>query len=78
MAPITDRDVAQLKSEVARLERRVAELEGKTGGSSSAPKTVAEKMRMVLMGPPGAGKATTIGNSLQWCGACERNGTTLC
>jgi len=56
MAPITDQDVAELKSLVAKLERRVAELESTTGGSSSAPKSTTERMRMVLMGPPGAGK----------------------
>ena len=54
MAPITDQDVSELKSLVARLERRVHELEAKAG--ISPPKTVSEQMRLVLMGPPGAGK----------------------
>jgi hypothetical protein len=61
MAPITDQDVADLKSLVAKLEARVAELEGKAsgakaGGSSTGLKASAsERMRLVLMGPPGAG-----------------------
>jgi hypothetical protein len=54
MAPITDQDAADLKGLVARLEKRVQELEAKAG--LSTPKTAAERMRMVLMGPPGAGK----------------------
>lgn len=54
MAPITDVDVSDLKRLVARLENRVHELEAKAG--ISAPKSASERMRMVLMGPPGAGK----------------------
>jgi hypothetical protein len=53
MAPITDQDVSELKNLVTRLEKRVHELEAKAGISS--PKTVGERMRLVLMGPPGAG-----------------------
>ena len=56
MAPITDRDVADLKSLVAKLEARVSELETKSGGGSAPrPASSAERMRLVLMGPPGAG-----------------------
>ncbi|KAF2672146.1 adenylate kinase 1 [Microthyrium microscopicum] len=58
MAPITDQDVSDLKSLVSRLEARVSELEGKATGGSSQPKGAAERMRLVLMGPPGAGKGT--------------------
>jgi adenylate kinase len=52
MAPITDQVVDDLKSLVAKLEKRVAELESKAGGGT---RTSTEQMRMVLMGPPGAG-----------------------
>lgn len=55
MAPITDSDVVQLKSLVAKLEHRVAELEGKAGGAPSKSAGATEQMRMILMGPPGAG-----------------------
>jgi len=56
MSPITDTAVSDLKDLVARLERRVHELETKAG--LKAPTTSSERMRMVLMGPPGAGKGT--------------------
>jgi len=52
MAPITDEIVTDLKSTIARLEKRIEELETRlTGGSQGS-------MRMILMGPPGAGKGT--------------------
>ena len=44
-------EIASLKSMVATLENRVLELEGK------AKKGLSSSMRMVLMGPPGAGMA---------------------
>ncbi|KAJ9630857.1 ATP-binding protein [Taxawa tesnikishii (nom. ined.)] len=40
---------------VAELE---AKLEGKSGGQSAVSQSPAEGMRMILMGPPGAGKGT--------------------
>lgn len=53
MAP-TDELVGTLKSTINTLENRVAELEarlaGKAGGGSGG-----DGMRMILMGPPGAG-----------------------
>ncbi|KAK5003885.1 adenylate kinase, partial [Cryomyces antarcticus] len=61
MAPITDQIVDELKSLVNKLESRVVELENKLHGGSgagSAPATPADTMRMILMGPPGAGKGT--------------------
>lgn len=55
MAPVTDSVVDDLKSLVSRLEHRITELENKlTGHASSAP-TSQESIRMILMGPPGAG-----------------------
>ncbi|TKA66780.1 Adenylate kinase, partial [Cryomyces minteri] len=61
MAPITDQIVDELKSLVNKLESRVVELENKLHGGSgagSASVNPADTMRMILMGPPGAGKGT--------------------
>lgn len=56
MAPTKDDVVDSLKSIIHDLEARVIQLEQKlVHGESSKPKSVAESMRMVLMGPPGAG-----------------------
>jgi len=62
MAPITDDIVHGLKSLVEKLEARVDELEAKLQGgngssSGSSATTTATGMRMVIMGPPGAGEA---------------------
>jgi adenylate kinase len=55
MAPIKDETVDTLKELVNKLEARVKQLEEKIqhGGSGAAP--AAESIRMILMGPPGAG-----------------------
>jgi len=58
MAPITDDIIGSLKSLVDKLETRVQELESKLAGgngSSSSTTTTPSGMRMVIMGPPGAG-----------------------
>jgi len=57
MAPITDTVVDELKSLVNKLETRVAELEAKLHGNQSSSPSTTEQMRMILMGPPGAGMA---------------------
>lgn len=60
MAPIPDTVVDDLKSTVSRLEKRIAELEHKLsghGGQSPAQ----ESVRMILMGPPGAGERVCRG-----------------
>lgn len=57
MAPITDDIVADLKSTISRLEKRVESLESRLGGQGPAS-SAAPSMRMILMGPPGAGKGT--------------------
>jgi len=66
MAPITDDIVNGLKSLVEKLEARVGELEAKLHGEngsssgSSATTTTPGGMRMVIMGPPGAGETFCI------------------
>jgi len=57
MAPITDDMVADLKDKYHKLEARVWELEGRLAGDGGK-KSTADSMRMILMGPPGAGKGT--------------------
>nr|Q2UBH0.2 RecName: Full=Adenylate kinase; AltName: Full=ATP-AMP transphosphorylase; AltName: Full=ATP:AMP phosphotransferase; AltName: Full=Adenylate kinase cytosolic and mitochondrial; AltName: Full=Adenylate monophosphate kinase [Aspergillus oryzae RIB40] len=57
MAPITEEAVSGLKDIIGKLEARVEELESRLSNGFK-PKSVAEHMRMVLMGPPGAGKGT--------------------
>ena len=59
MAPITDEVVDKLTSTIKSLEQRVHELESKLngGGSSGSGANPLNSMRMVLMGPPGAGKS---------------------
>ncbi|KAF2274283.1 adenylate kinase 1 [Westerdykella ornata] len=60
MAPLAEQVVDDLKQHIARLEGRIAELEGKLApGHAGAPApTTPEGVRMILIGPPGAGKGT--------------------
>ena len=58
MAPITDSVVDELKSTVHKLEQRIAELEGRLSGHGGCSSSAQESVRMILMGPPGAGKGT--------------------
>lgn len=55
MAPITEEVAQSLLDTVNRLEARLQQVEARLEGrdSSSSP---SESMRMILMGPPGAGK----------------------
>lgn len=53
MAPITDDVVSGLKDTIGKLEARVVELESRLTGNK--PKSVTEQIRVILMGPPGAG-----------------------
>jgi hypothetical protein len=52
MAPLQDKVVDDLKSLVNKLESRVAELEQKLAGRDASSTS---GVRMILMGPPGAG-----------------------
>lgn len=63
MAPIKDETVESLRDLIHKLESRVEQLEGKlhqAGGDvqSRATKASSETIRMILMGPPGAGMFT--------------------
>lgn len=56
MAPIQDASVDDLKHKVSTLEARIAELEQRLGGSQASSAPAQDGVRMILMGPPGAGK----------------------
>jgi adenylate kinase len=58
MAPLTDSAVDELKGTVSRLEQRIAELESRLQGQVGVADPSQESVRMILMGPPGAGKGT--------------------
>lgn len=60
MAPITEEIVTGLKDTIGKLENRIEDLEGRLGFETK-PKSVAEQMRIILMGPPGAGMLDEIG-----------------
>jgi adenylate kinase len=59
MAPLGEQLVDQLRGTVDKLEARVAELEarlhGKAQSLSSSSASSSDEMRIILMGPPGAG-----------------------
>lgn len=66
MAPIKDETVDGLRDLVSKLETRVEQLEAKleqaTGGPSTRKqRNVSTGIRMILMGPPGAGMDSMAG-----------------
>lgn len=69
MAPINDETVEGLKNVIGNLEARVIELEQRLvhGGNSSKPNSSSESMRMILMGPPGAGMLLPPRNLFDMC-----------
>jgi hypothetical protein len=54
MAPITDDKVEELRTQYHALEERIHRLEQRLETGEAKP-TVAESMRLILIGPPGAG-----------------------
>jgi len=54
MAPITDDKVEELRTQYHALEERIRRLEQRLETGESKP-TIAESMRLILIGPPGAG-----------------------
>ena len=63
MAPITDETVQALRETIHKLETRVQQLESKLGGDgadSERDGNVGKSIRMVIMGPPGAGQRPPI------------------
>ena len=53
-----DEQVQKLHQVVASLEGRIKDLEVRHLGGSSAPKST-EEIRMILIGPPGAGTSSS-------------------
>lgn len=68
MAPITEQTVEGLKDTIAKLEARVAQLEDRVDGSK--PKSLSEQMRIILMGPPGAGSPPRPFFLMAWYRSC--------
>lgn len=64
MAPIGDDTVQALQDLVKKLESRVQQLEDKLHHASGGPAPSAtDSVRMVLMGPPGAGMNALLPNA---------------
>jgi hypothetical protein len=65
MAPITEEAVSGLKNTIHQLEAKVSELESRLANGGK-PKSAAEQMRIILMGPPGAGMRLNYNWKRKW------------
>lgn len=74
MAPLAEQVVDDLKQHIARLEGRIAELEGRISPSQSHAPSKPEGVRMILIGPPGAGKPLLYRRSSILLTGCNRKG----
>ncbi len=65
MATIKDETVDSLRDIINKLEARVQQLEAKLvgGRDGGASKSVSESIRMILIGPPGAGARFRVASS---------------
>lgn len=70
MAPIKDETVDSLRDLVHKLQSRVEQLEarldGSAGSSAQQAKNNRPSVRMILMGPPGAGKLLGFPEVIFW------------
>lgn len=64
-----DDELSKMKDVIANLESRVKRLEGRQGGSATA-----DEIRMILIGPPGAGTWSPRGLASTCCRS-QRNWT---
>ena len=83
MAPIKDETVDALKDLIHKLESRVEQLEAKLELKEGGPiarktKSNTESIRLVLMGPPGAGMNLGSPACLDLPGTCVVNRLTRC
>ena len=62
MAPSIDDTVNDLKDVITKLETRLGELENRFF-IPEKPKTLSERLRIILMGPPGAGMCFEVAQS---------------
>jgi len=58
MAPTGESEIEYLKRLVGQLNEKIYALEGKAAAAVKSTVTPAEQLRLILMGPPGAGKGT--------------------